>query len=267
MIKSPKQFGKVLVSGRFLTYIFDSNKWRTLFAISGIFLPVSKRRWLVAQNAESHIWNLPETSSTYEHPSFLNEGIKSDFIIKNSLSAIGLTLEDLLKDRVVIDVGCGPASAILDSDSPKRKIGIDPMPFPSWVRHRYQQSGFELIIKPVEELIASDFREISKEIPLVIMYNALQHFKDPYMGLELLSELLKTHELLIIDYANAPADDAHPQVITHQRVSRMLNRIGYQIDQARVIEMKKDGLIEYGHGSAAQILLVKAMLVLDSEIH
>jgi hypothetical protein len=260
MITSGRQILDVISQGKFFPYLFDSNKWRTLLANLGIFLPVSKRRWQVAQKAERHLWSLPEISESKEHSSFDNESIKSDFIITNSMSRIGLTFEDLLTNKIVVDIGCGPASAIFHSSAPKRKIGVDPMKFPHWVYERYQESGFELINKSIEDLLPADFKNLGDEAPLVIMYNALQHFMDPFLGLNLLKNLLPKHDLLIIEYANTPADDAHPQIITRLRTSRMLKKLGYQTEHIEVILIKKDGLVEAGQGSPAKILVVKANL-------
>lgn len=229
-----------------------TDSWRTLFSKLGIFLPVSKARWLTAQKIEFHAWALPETWNSWQiHPSFLNEGTKSEFFVSASEKALGINLNNLLSDKTVIDVACGPCSILAPMHSPSAKFGIDPFPFPEWVESRYKSQDFRLIQSPLEDS-SLDLGEESG-VPIFIMYNALQHFASPFKALHKLSELSSRHTVLIIEYLDTPADRAHPQILTHKRILRILQRLKYQSCKSAKIDAYLENLVQLAFGKPAKI--------------
>lgn len=229
-----------------------TDSWRTLFSKLGIFLPVSKSRWLTAQKFEFHAWALPEIWDSQQiHPSFINEGTKSEFIIGASEQALGINLNSLLSDKIVIDVACGPCSVLAPMHSPSAKFGVDPFPFPDWVLNRYKSLDFKLFQGTLEDLVL-DLEEDSG-IPVFIMYNALQHFGSPFKALQKLSKLSSCHSVLIIEYLDTPADRAHPQILTERRILRILRRLNYKSCKSVKIDAYLENLVQLGVGKPAKI--------------
>lgn len=230
----------------------QTDSWRTLFSKLGIFLPVSKSRWHTAQEYEFHAWELPEIWDIQQvHSSFINEESKSGFIIEASERALGMNLEDLLSDKVVIDVACGPCSVLATMTSPSKKFGVDPFPFPEWVVGRYKSLDFELFQVPLEEL--SMEIEDNLGVPVFIMYNALQHFGSPFKALQKLSSLSSSHTVLIIEYLDTPADRAHPQILTEKRILRILKRLKYGSTSNAKFDAYLENLVQLGDGKPAKI--------------
>lgn len=230
----------------------QTDSWRTLFSKLGVFLPVSKSRWLTAQRYEFHAWELPEIWDFQKaHSSFINEESKSRFIIEASERALGVNLEDLLSGKVVIDVACGPCSIVASMPYPTKKIGVDPFPFPEWVKSRYKTLDFELFQVPLEELTVDFKADLSA--PVFIMYNALQHFGSPFKALQKLSVLSSSHTVLIIEYLDTPADRAHPQILTEKRILRILRHLKYKTTSNVKIDAYLENLVQIGDGRPAKI--------------
>ena len=244
---------KIIFSKKVFKYILDSNKYRTLFSSLNIFFPVTHKRWIFAQKSECSLWALPDNFEGVTHESFINEGKKSNFILNNALNIYGKTIESLVKDRNIIDIGCGPASFITHLNTPRTKIGIDPLPFPKWVIDNYQKSNFTLIQQPIEELSHIKFDGLDN--PLVVMYNALQHFMNPYKGIQLISEKFSKHEILIVDYGYAPADNAHPQILTTSRIRRFLTKLDYGNIQVNLLSLYLPKLVQYGENKPPFVIV------------
>jgi hypothetical protein len=236
----------------FLQHAVKADSWRTLLSKVGIFLPVSRRRWDIAQKFEYHAWELPEVWEKSEtHPSFINEETKSNFIINVAEQALGLKLGDLLSDKLVIDVACGPCSVIAAMEHPKSKYGVDPFPFPEWVLERYRSLNFQLIPSALERLQLNLNSET--EEPVIIMYNALQHFESPYRALKKLSKIFPQHTLLVIEYLNTSADRAHPQILTTRRILRLIRFLKYETLNSVAVDAYLENLVQSGVNKPVRI--------------
>lgn len=247
------------LSQKFLLY--PANRIRTKLGRYGVFLPVSRRRWELAQVAEEHSWPLPldwDYSGDVLPKLMLDEQTKARFIVSQGEEILGLSLRSLVEDKTVIDVACGPCSIISNWDNCKEKIGIDPAKFPSWVHKRYQEHNFELVSSTLEGAVV---KSITGPPPVVVMYNALQHFQDINGAVKNLKKIAKNHELFFVDYAEIPADAAHPQILTEKRLRRILLRNGYRAIRLETVEARLPGLVETGSGQSAKIICGYAQMV------
>ena len=244
---------KILNRARAVRTRFTGNFIRTWASRYEVFFPVSSMRWAKAQRAESASWHIPDHLEGPEISEFFhNEQTKARFLIKVAEQALGISVQQLMGDRTVLDIACGPGSIVSEMPEPSRKIGLDPAPFPKWVHERYSSLNFELISNPLESAIFHN-RNIGPD-PLVVMYNALQHFQDCEKAFFNLKNSLGSHQVFFVDYAYVPADPAHPQILTFSRIERMLRKVGYTTENLAVTYARLPGLVEMGNGEPARVI-------------
>lgn len=240
----------------------DANRIRTYLSSYEIFLPVSDRRWAIAQKAEAESWHLPLNVKGEEEIEILlgDERKKAKFLVSVAEKNLGIRVDKFVDGKIVIDVACGPGSIMADLENPKAKYGIDPANFPSWVTERYASFGFRLIQAPLESAHLQDFK-YEKEL-VVVLYNALQHFQNCAVALNNLYSNLGNHHLFFVDYGYIPADKAHPQILTYMRLKKLLIESGYVIEKMAQSEERLPGLVEIGSGFPTTIIsgLAKKML-------
>jgi hypothetical protein len=227
------------------------NNLRTTLAKREIFVFVSPRRWRKAQAAEVDHWNLQIVENEQLPPVFISEQIKARFLLETAERILGIRVSKLIEDKVVVDIACGPCSVVAEEESPFKKIGVDPAPFPEWVKSRYKKLNFPLISSPMETALIHVTAE--KKI-VVVMYNALQHFQSPSQALKNIRVSLKEGEIFFVDYADIPADKAHPQILTFNRIKRLLKKKGYSEIQLAQSLVRLPGYVEGGSGSRVAIL-------------
>jgi hypothetical protein len=231
----------------------SANDLRTSLSKREIFLPVSSRRWGFAQKAESESWHIPHNLIEPEISAyFLEEQTKAKFLVHVAEQTLGLSFSNFISERTVLDIACGPGSIIAEMDKPAVKYGLDPAKFPNWVHGRYKELNFQLINHPLESAPLADF-DFGVN-PLVIMYNALQHFQDCELAFSNLAKSLGTHQVFFVDYGYVPADAAHPQILTFNRIERILSRVGYETTNLALSYARLPGLVEMGNGEPARIL-------------
>jgi hypothetical protein len=237
---------------------FTNTDWvRNLFAQFSIFLPVSDRRWRLAQKYESKHWQLPPAPERdqFALPSvFLSEQAKARFIIETAVNVTGFDIESLSKKDLLIDIACGPCSIVAELAGKSRKIGIDPSPYPDWILERYEMLGFEIIKAPLESANLKSLGENENLNIAVLMYNALQHFQDIDIAISKIYNALGQHLLFFTDYASVPADRAHPQILTAPRLTDAFNRAGYKVSTMQVVKARLPGLVETPAGTAINIV-------------
>lgn len=231
----------ILMIKRIVRYL-NLNGLRTYLSNYEVFLPVSSFRWNRAQLAEARSWQLPSKLLNAKADDYLgNEQIKARFIMKHAEKVLDRKFSDIFRDKIVLDIACGPGSIIAEERSPLKKIGVDPASFPKWVHDRYQSQSFELVSAPLE---TASLETIIEEDCVVIMYNALQHFRNCNQALRNLRNQIKSHTLIIVDYANVPADLLHPQILSFRRIERWLERNGYIIEDLNLGMARLEGLVE-----------------------
>lgn len=247
-----------MILKRLLVHASKTNSWRTLFSKINLFIPVSKSRWDKAQISEQEAWELPaEWDYSVDHPSFTNEETKSGHLIAALEKQLDIQIAQEFSGRSVIDIGCGPCSFVSKIQTPAQKFGVDPFPFPRWVLDRYAELNFKVLPFPLEVLESPD--QVGPN-PVIIMYNALQHFWSPSKAFKRIHQLFPQHEILIVEYLNTSADNAHPQIITKQRIERLLKRNSYSNIVVKSFDTILAPLIQYGEGIPAHIGVARAEL-------
>lgn len=231
----------------------STNEIRTKLSRFEIFLPVNSARWQKAQVAEAASWHIPDQLSEPLISDFLrDEQTKAKFLLGVAENALGISLLELISDKTVIDIACGPGSIIAELKTFGKKFGLDPAQFPIWVHQRYDSLDFELINAPLESapLNGYDFGQG----PVAVMYNALQHFQNCELAFNNLVSSLGEHKLFFVDYAYVPADSAHPQILTFNRIERLLLKAGYSVNHLAVSKARLPGMVEMVDGQPANIL-------------
>ena len=240
---------------------------RTLFAKLGIFFPVSKRRWVIAQVFESvHykdvINNLPvsESKTLLRHYS----GPGAQYFKDTIEHTLDLDLFLYFRDKILIEVACGASSVFLNIQSPLTKIGIDPMKFSEWVIAHYDEMGAKILTMSGEDFQLKNNLASIEDVnrghfeKVVIFTNALQHFRSLDDFFSNLQNQLGTHELLFLEFLNIPADRAHPQILTEKRLNYYLRKYQYRISHSATISSKLPGFIEQGNGLDIEMYVVHA---------
>jgi 2-polyprenyl-3-methyl-5-hydroxy-6-metoxy-1,4-benzoquinol methylase len=124
-------------------------------------------------------------------------------------------------DQSVLDIGCGPYSILLKSKA-TLKVGVDPCPYPEWVKMRYKECGVEFYnIKGEEINCFNNFDEC-------LIYNCLQHTEDPQKILQKAWENSKV--IRIFEWINEPVSDGHIHVLTEEKLNAWLSGEGKVID-------------------------------------
>lgn len=241
---------------------------RTLLSRFELFLPVSKKRWLIAQDFESiHyqgvINNVPVNDSAQLLRHYSGPG--PQYFRENIEEALGVNLKDFLLDKVLIEIACGASSVFLNMETTAIKLGVDPMSFSDWVISRYSDVGATIISKGAEDFDLSDLSKNLRDqikAPLnqkvVLFTNALQHFQSPKEFFFNLQNQIGGHDLIFLEFLDVPADRAHPQILTKRRLDSFLSKFDYMILGSHPLEGRLPGYIEAGEGQAISMYVVHA---------
>lgn len=124
-----------------------------------------------------------------------------------------------LGGRSVLDLGGGPCSLLLKCVNLRQAEVVDPLPFPDWVRLRYQAAGIRFVNRAAEEyeLPAERFEECW-------LYNVLQHTYDPA---KIVANARKAAEFVrIFEWLDTPPNIGHPQTLTEAELNEWLGGEG-----------------------------------------
>ena len=128
--------------------------------------------------------------------------------------------DDFLKDKIVVDFGCGPRGSLTWTNSPKLKIGVDVL-----VDYYFDLFGEEMIsdgypyVKSTEKYIPlpSDF------VDVVFTMNAMDHTENFEVMLSEIFRILKPGGIFIGSFnMNEPASPCEPQTLTFEIMKKLL---------------------------------------------
>lgn len=167
---------------------------------------VDQQAWKRAQRAEQAWWAVTG-------PRTLDEESKQRVIYAPRM---GLAYDEFrgidLEGRSVLDVGGGPTSMLLRSYNGGRLTVVDPLPWPEWVRLRYQDAGIDLISMRGEDQQLEGYDE-------VWIYNVLQHVQDP--SLVVARARRSAPVLRLFEWLEVAVDEGHPHYLTLQDMLEM----------------------------------------------
>lgn len=123
--------------------------------------------------------------------------------------------------KKVLDIGCGPYSILLKSNA-ATKVGIDPCPYPDWVKARYKAANVVFLNEKAETMqFESGFDE-------ALMYNVLQHTEDPT---EIVKRALNYCKILrVFEWIDEPISPGHIHVLTEEKLNEWFEGEGRVID-------------------------------------
>ena len=116
-------------------------------------------------------------------------------------------------DKSILDVGGGEVSMLLKSKA-KRRVVVDPLPYPKWVKMRYKEAGIQFLNIKAEEM---DFDEVFDE---AIIYNCLQHTEDPEL---IIKKMIQYSKLVrIFEWIDEPISPGHIHILTEEKLNEWL---------------------------------------------
>lgn len=173
---------------------------------------ITKEEWDFCQRYERESWG---------NDIFLN--LENVEVRKQNFYAhlMGLTenIEEVkidLKNKTVLDVGCGPVSLLLRSFNFKKAIGIEPLDYGDEIKKVFLNHNINLLNIPAEEM---DFNE--NEFDEIWLYNVLQHVYDPVLILEKIQKFGKT--IRLFEWLDIPPHLGHPHMFTEDFFIKNLN--------------------------------------------
>ena len=186
---------------------------------------ISEREWSDCQKWEKEAWG----SEIYLSPNNGEVRKQNSYAVYMGLSkpedqltisaTDGLNID--LKNKSVLDVGCGPVSMLLRSSNFNRAVGVEPLDYGTEVDKAYSSRGIELLKIPAEEMSFS-----ALEFDEVWMYNVLQHTYDPETILQNIKGVGKV--LRIFEWINTNVAQGHPQVMTERDFGRVLDLANHE---------------------------------------
>jgi hypothetical protein len=124
-----------------------------------------------------------------------------------------------LEGKKVLDIGGGPSSMLLKTFKLSRAKVIDPLKYPTWVYHRYDQANIEWEIEYGEQIKESD-----NSFDEVWIYNVLQHVTNPELIIQNAKKIAPS--IRIFEWINIPPCPGHPQELTKERLDKALGTNG-----------------------------------------
>lgn len=162
-------------------------------------------RWEDAQIGELKYWQRPRVVwgehdkqlSYFEHMKMWEDFGIADFELD-------------MKDKSVLDIGCGPASSLLRMTNAACLSGIDPIEYGAAARRRYTAFGIDYRVSPAENL-DREFGEHSM-FDLTLCYNVLQHPENPE---KIVKQMIHhSREIRIFEWLWIPTDNEHLWMLT-----------------------------------------------------
>ena len=122
-----------------------------------------------------------------------------------------------LGGKSILDIGGGPVSLLLKCVNVGRRVVVDPLSYPKWIRARYDYAGIVYVQVKGEDIVDTGFDE-------VWIYNVLQHVIDPekiIQNAKRAGKLVRLFEWLEI--GEAPG---HPHNLLQDQMDEWLGGIG-----------------------------------------
>lgn len=124
------------------------------------------------------------------------------------------------EEKSYIDIGGGPASALLKFVNIARGMVVDPCSYPTWVRSRYDAAGIVWAQIAGEDMVPA----INYDVALI--YNCLQHVESPAQVLRQAISLVGASGLRMFEWINIPPHDGHPHMLTAAKLDEWSGRKG-----------------------------------------
>lgn len=117
--------------------------------------------------------------------------------------------------KSILDIGGGPYSILLKSKSTGSLAVVDPCPYPSWVKMRYQQCGI-LFLNIMAEKLTPPLYDVDE----ILIYNCLQHTEDPEL---IIKNALKFAKIVrIFEWIDEPVSPGHLHMLTEENLNAWL---------------------------------------------
>lgn len=144
------------------------------------------------------------------------------------------------KDLSVIDVGCGPYSILMKSKG-KSLFGVDPCPYPEWVKMRYEDCGITFLNNKAEQLIIRyNFGSSEHDtFDIGIIYNCLQHTENPEKIIQNMRKCCKV--IHIFEWIDTGLADGHIHDLKEDKLNQWLGGVG------AVRDLNQEGLVGRGY--------------------
>lgn len=110
-----------------------------------------------------------------------------------------------LAGKSVLDLGGGPVSMLLKTRNGALLTVVDPCPYPTWVKRRYEHAGIAQHEQPAETFETND------EYDECWTYNCLQHVLDPEAVIETARKHAKV--LRIFEWIETETNVGHPHTL------------------------------------------------------
>lgn len=152
---------------------------------------------------------------------------------------LGLKIEDNfidLKNKSVIDLGCGPVSLLLRSKNFSFAYAVEPNDYGDVVNKKYIEKNINLIKSPIENLKKEQLKEKFDEL---WMYNVLEHVISPKECLEKILELCPS-KIRIFEWLDIPPHQGHPFLLTEELFVKNLN---LTTEEYEINNINKDGCV------------------------
>lgn len=133
-------------------------------------------------------------------------------------------------NKMIVDIGGGPSSLLLKVKGAKYRHVLDPCKYPSWVAHRYKETGIDFRNIAAEDIKVDHYDKMDE----VWMYNVLQHTESPIDIILNGLSILKTGGVFrIFEWINTPVNEAHPHSLTREFFDEVFNQRGDTVNLAR----------------------------------
>lgn len=119
----------------------------------------------------------------------------------------------------IIDIGGGPASLLLKTTGDERRVVLDPIEFPWWVRLRYEECGIEFW-----HMRAEDLGVARMKFDEAWIYNVLQHVYDPRVVIHKARAIART--VRVFEWIEIDPYPGHPHRLERNRLDRFLGGNG-----------------------------------------
>jgi 2-polyprenyl-3-methyl-5-hydroxy-6-metoxy-1,4-benzoquinol methylase len=121
-------------------------------------------------------------------------------------------------EQTVLDVGGGEQSMLLKSRAKKRVV-IDPLDWPDWIKLRYKTAGVEYVQIKGEEM------EFEQPFHIGIIYNCLQHTEDPQKIIQNMKKYC--HVIHLFEWIEIGISDGHIHNLTEAGLNEWLGGHGH----------------------------------------
>lgn len=121
------------------------------------------------------------------------------------------------KNETVVDVGGGEQSILLKSKA-KRRVVVDPLEYPDWIKMRYKEAGIEFL------QIRGEDMKFEEPFDIGLIYNCLQHTENPQKIIQNMRECCKV--IRLFEWVEAGITDGHIHDLTEESLNEWLGGYG-----------------------------------------